>query len=107
MIKVSILYPNTKEATFDMDYYLKIHMPVSIERLSAAPGFKGVSVERGLVGGTPGSEPACLALCHYLFDSLEEFLAAFTSHAGVLQGEMPNYTDLKPLIQVSTVEMAR
>ena len=107
MIKVSILYPNMKDATFDMDYYLKIHMPVSIERLSAAPGFKGVSVERGLVGGTPGSEPAYLALCHYLVDSLEEFLAAFTPHAGVLQGDMPNYTDLKPLIQVSTVEIAR
>lgn len=66
-----------------------------------------MSVEGGLVGGTPGSEPAYLALCHYLFDSLEEFLAAFTPHAGVLQGDMRNYTDLKPLIQVSTVEIAR
>lgn len=99
------MYPNTPNARFDMDYYLKIHMPMSIERLSPAPGFRSVSVERGLGDGTPGSKPAYVALCHYLFDSLEDFLAAFTPHAAVLQGDIPNYTDLNPLIVVSAVEI--
>lgn len=101
------MYPNTRNARFDVDYYLKVHMPMSIELLSSAPGFRSVSVERGLGDGTLGSTPHYVALCHYLFDSLEDFLAAFTPHAAVLQGDMPNYTDLKPLIQVSAVEIRR
>ncbi|MDQ3250208.1 MAG: EthD family reductase [Chloroflexota bacterium] len=107
MVKISSLYPNKPGARFDMNYYLNTHMPMSIERLSAHPGFKGVSVERGLAGGSPGSEPTYVALCHYLFDSVEDFLAAFTPHAGLLQGDMPNYTDIESIIQVSVVEIVR
>jgi uncharacterized protein (TIGR02118 family) len=107
MIKVSIMYPNMKNGRFDMDYYLNVHMPLSIERLSSASGFRSVSVERGLGDGTPGSKPHFVALCHYIFVSLEDFLAAFTPHAAVLQGDMPNYTDLEPVIQVSAVEISR
>jgi hypothetical protein len=29
MIKISIFYPNTPGARFDMDYYLHTHMPMS------------------------------------------------------------------------------
>lgn len=107
MTKISIMYPNTKNATFDMNYYLKIHMPMSIELLTASPGFRGVSAERGLGDGTPGSEPAYVALCHYLFNSLEDFLAAFSPHSAFLQSDIANYTDIKPLIQVSEVEIMR
>ena len=107
MIKISILYPNQPGRRFDMDYYLNTHMPMSIERLSTHPGFKGVSVERGLAGGTPGSAPTYIALCHFLFDSLEDFLAAFMPHAEFLQGDMPNYTNIETIIQVSAVEIAR
>jgi uncharacterized protein (TIGR02118 family) len=107
MIKVSIFYPNTTGARFDMDYYLTKHMPGSIERLSASAGFRGVSVERGVGGGAPGSEPTYIAMCHYLFDSTEDFLAAFNQHADLLQGDIPNYTDIAPIIQFSSVEITK
>jgi uncharacterized protein (TIGR02118 family) len=107
MVKISILYPNKQDAKFDMRYYLDTHMPMSIERLSAHEGYRGISVERGLAGGTPGSDPPFVALCQYLFDSVEDFLAAFMPHAEVLQGDMPNYTDITPVIQISAVEIAR
>lgn len=103
MIKISILYPNSKGARFDFRYYTEIHMPMSIERLGAHPGFKGVSVERGMAGAVAGSEPAYLAMCHFLFESVEDFLAAFMPHAGLLQGDMPNYTDIEPVIQFNEV----
>jgi uncharacterized protein (TIGR02118 family) len=90
-----------------MDYYLDMHMPMSIERLSEHPGFKGVSVERGIGGGVPGSEPAYVAMCHYLFDTMEDFLAAFSPHAALLQGDIPNYTNVESIIQVSSVEIAQ
>jgi uncharacterized protein (TIGR02118 family) len=107
MIKISILYPNQKGSRFDMHYYLNIHMPMSIEKLGAAKGFQGVSVERGLSGRVPDSEPLYIAMCHFLFDSLEDFMAAFTPHATVLQEDMPNYTDVEPTIQVNEVAIWR
>jgi uncharacterized protein (TIGR02118 family) len=105
MIKISIFYPNTPGARFDMDYYLHTHMPMSIEKLSAGQGFRGVSVERGVGGEDPGSAPTYSAMCHYLFDSAEDFLAAFQQHADVLQGDILNYTDIQAVIQFSAVEI--
>ena len=68
MVMISIVYPNRKGSKFDLEYYIKTHMPISIERLSTHAGFKGVSVVRGMEGGVPDSEPAYVAMCHYLFD---------------------------------------
>jgi uncharacterized protein (TIGR02118 family) len=107
MIKISILYPNTPGARFDVAYYVETHMPLSIKLLSAYPGFKGVSVEQGLGGAVPESAPAYRAMCHFLFESIEDFMAAFTPHAAVLQGDMPNYTDIEPVIQFNEVLIAR
>lgn len=107
MIKISILYPNQRGARFDFPYYVEKHMPRSIELLSAHPGFKGVSVERGVGGAEPGSEPAYVAMCHFLFESVDAFMAAFLPHAPELQGDIPNYTDVAPLIQINEVLVAK
>ena len=106
MIKISILYPSTENGRFDMGYYVETHMPLSIKLLSEHPGYKGVSVERGLAGAIPGVEPTYVAMCHFLFESVEAFQAAFAPHAAALQGDMPNYTDIAPVIQVSEVLIA-
>jgi uncharacterized protein (TIGR02118 family) len=107
MVMISMLYPNKNGAKFDLEYYINIHMPMSIERLSTHAGFKGVSVVRGIAGGMPSSEPAYVAMCQYLFDTLEDFLAAFNPHAALLQSDMVNYTDIEPIIQISAVEILR
>ncbi len=107
MVKISILYPNGEGRRFDMDYYLNQHMPLSIKLLSAYPGYQGVSVERGLGGGAPDTPPAYVAMCHYLFDSAESFLAAFLPSAPVLQGDMANYTDIETVIQFSEVAISQ
>jgi len=107
MTKISIMYPNNKKARFDMRYYVDTHMPLSIDLLSVHPCFKGVSVERGLGGAEPGTDAAFVAMCHFLFDSIEDFMAAFMPHAARLQGDMPNYTDIKPVIQVNEVLISR
>ncbi|MCK9396120.1 MAG: EthD family reductase [Methylobacter sp.] len=103
MIKISILYPNNPSARFDTRYYIDKHMPLSIGLLSAHSGFKGVLVDRGLGGAMPGTDAAYIVMCHFLFDSVEEFMAAFMPHAEVLQGDIPNYTDIEPIIQLSEV----
>jgi len=47
------------------------------------------------MGQTPGSGPAFVATCHYLFESIDAFVAAFMPHAPFLQGDMLNYTDIE------------
>jgi uncharacterized protein (TIGR02118 family) len=101
MIKICILYPNTEGSRFDVDYYVNTHMPMSIELLSAHPGFKGVSVERGVNGVMPGTDAPYVVMCQFLFTSFDDFLSAFIPHAAKLQGDMPNYTDIEPVIQMN------
>ena len=107
MIKISILYPNQPGSRFDFGYYTHTHMPRSIELLGAHPGFQGISVERGVGGAIPGSEAAYVAMCHFFFSSVDAFMAAFMPNAPELQGDMPNYTDIEPLIQINEVLISR
>ena len=107
MIKVSIMYPNTKGSKFDVEYYVETHMPMSVRLLSAHPGFKGVSVEAGISGDKPGSAPAYVAMCNLLFNSVEEFWAATSPHGETLQDDMLNCTDIVPVIQISEVRFSQ
>ena len=107
MFKISVLYPNNKNVRFDLAYYLEKHVPLAIGLLSAHPGFKGISVEHGLGGALPGKEAAYVVMCHFLYDSVENFTAAFLPNAAALQGDIPNYTDAEPVIQVSKVVLLR
>src|SRR5690348_13808880 len=62
MTRISFLYPKVEGARFDFNYYVEKHMPWSIKLLSAHAGFKGVSVERGISSGFPGTEPTYTAI---------------------------------------------
>lgn len=103
MVRICIFYPNNKSARFDVRYYVEKHMPMSIALLSGQAGFRGVSVEHGLGGALPGTDAAFVAMCHFLFESLADFVAAFAPHADTLRSDMHNYTDIEPIIQVSEV----
>ena len=103
MIIVSVLYPNGPGSKFDLDYYLKRHMPMVQQRLGAP--LKRVAVERGLGGGAPGAPPPFLAAAHLHFDSVEAFQAAFAPHAEPILSDVPNYTNTTPVIQISEVSL--
>jgi uncharacterized protein (TIGR02118 family) len=103
VIKLSVLYPNSDGSKFDMDYYCKSHMPMVRQKLGTA--CKGVAVEHGISGPTPGSPPAFIAMGHLYFDSAEAFQAAFGPHAQAIMADIPNYTDIQPTIQLSEVKV--
>lgn len=107
MFNISSIYPKKDGYHFDFDYYLNKHMPRSIELLSTAKGFKGVSVERGIEIEEPKVESSFVAMCHYYFDTVEDFLAAFMPHAEELQGDLANYSNIEPIIQVNKVEITK
>jgi uncharacterized protein (TIGR02118 family) len=103
MIKVSVMYPNSEGGTFDMTYYCATHIPLVRQKLGAP--LKGVAVEQGIGGAMPGSPAPYLALGHLLFDSVEAFQVAFAPHAQALLGDIPNFTNTQPTIQISEVKM--
>ena len=107
MFNISSIYPKHEGCKFDFDYYLNTHMPRSIELLSSAKGFRGVSVERGIDLEEQGIHSSYVAMCHYYFDTLDDFMAAFMPHAEELQGDIPNYTDITPTIQINAVEISK
>jgi len=72
-----------------------------------APRLQRVSVERGVSGVAPGVDPAYVAVCHFLFESLDDFMAAVTPNLAALQADMKNYTDLDPTIQAREVLICR
>lgn len=104
MVKVSVLYPNSETTKFDMDYYLAHHIPLVQKLLGAA--LLGVFVEQGLSGAQAGSSPAYVAMGHLMFDSVEEYQASFGPHAPAIVGDIPNYTNSQPTIQISEVKMS-
>lgn len=101
MIKVSVMYPNTPGARFDHAYYRDQHLPLLKARMGNY--CKSYSIDKGLAGGAPGEPAAFVAIAHIHCDSVEDFQAGFGPHAKEILGDIKNYTDLAPTIQISEV----
>lgn len=101
MIKVSIMYPYAPGARFDHEYYLGIHMPQIKACLGDA--CKHYTVDKGLVGATPDAPPTYIVMGHIYSGSIDEFLPAMEPHLPRILGDIPNFTDLIPVIQISEV----
>jgi uncharacterized protein (TIGR02118 family) len=103
VIKVSVFYENTEGKKFDAAYYLSKHIPLVKQKLGSA--CKRVEVDQGLGSAQPGSKPAFAFMAHMLFDSVDAFQKAFEPHADTIMGDVPNYTDIQPVVQLSEVKM--
>jgi uncharacterized protein (TIGR02118 family) len=101
MIKVTVLYPNTPGARFNHEYYRDTHMPLVKERMGA--NCKTYTIDKGLAGGAPDVPAPYVAMCHIFCDSLEAFQSGFGPHAQEIMADIPNYTDLSPVVQISEV----
>jgi uncharacterized protein (TIGR02118 family) len=101
MIKFSVMYPHTPGARFDHDYYREKHMPLIKARMGDA--CLSYAIDKGLTGGAPDSEPTYVAMCHVFAESVEAFQNAFGPHAKEIRGDVKNYTDIAPVIQISEV----
>lgn len=101
MIKVSVIYPNSEGKSFDIKYYTDKHLPFVADLLGEA--LKGATVEKGLGGAEPGSIAPYAAMGNMYFNSLKDFQNAFGPNAEKIMGDLPNFTDIKPVIQISEV----
>jgi uncharacterized protein (TIGR02118 family) len=103
MITVSVMYPNSADATFDIEYYCNTHIPLVEELLGDA--LKSSQVDYGLAGGAPGEIPVFIAMGHLIFDSVDSFQKSFGPNAAKIQADIPNYTNTKPQLQISEIKL--
>ena len=78
---------------------------MALARRLLGTALKGVSVDAGIAGGEIGAPAPYLAIGHLMFESLDAFLAAFLPVAAQLQGDIPNYTNAAPIIQISEMKL--
>jgi uncharacterized protein (TIGR02118 family) len=103
MIKVTVLYPNAPNATFDMKYYVTQHLPMVREK--CGPECRSIAAEGGIAGGEPGSQAPYIAVGHLTFDSVASFQKSFGPNAPEILADVPNYTNTRPSIQISEIAL--
>ncbi len=104
MIKLSVLYPNVDDATFNMDYYCDHHLP--LVRSLLGDHCKGVEVEKGLAGLPPPDTPAPYIVCgHLFFDSMADLHVSVNANLEQMVGDIPNFTNVQPVVQIAEVVM--
>ena len=101
MIKVSVLYANGDNKNFDMEYYVQKHIPLVKELMGNK--LKGATVEKGISSAAPGSTAPFAGMGNMYFDSMEDFGSAFGPNAQRIMGDLPNFTNIEPDIQISEV----
>jgi uncharacterized protein (TIGR02118 family) len=101
MVKVSVFYKNAAGAKFNADYFLSVHMPLAVRLLAA--GIKSATAEIGTRGTADGDAPPFAAIANFTSESADDFMNAFMEVGARLQADIPNYTDIEPLIQVSNL----
>tara|TARA_R110001632_G_scaffold43376_2_gene109965 strand:- start:4795 stop:5118 length:324 start_codon:yes stop_codon:yes gene_type:complete len=103
MIKLSVMYPNKEGGTFDINYYLNTHIPLVAKLLGDA--IKGAAVEEGLSSAAPNSDAPFLAMGNLYFDSMESYQNSFGPNAPEIMADIPNFSTIEPIVQISSVKM--
>jgi len=100
MSYVTVLYPATSDSHFDFAYYLSKHMPMVGQHLG--DNLVGAQVRKGL-NGADGSLPSFACVSSIEVKSLEAFKATLAQHGAEILGDIPNFTNVEPVLQFDEV----
>jgi len=100
MIRVSVMYPNDPEQTFDQKYYIEKHIPL-VKKSLENKGLKRVEIDRGISAADPNVPAPFVMIAHLFFNSVEEVHEGFKAVGRDVQGDITNYTTIKPQYQIS------
>ena len=98
MIRCSVSYPRTAGKKFDLEYYKNHHMPLVKNRLSPVK----VEIDAG-ISNYQGEPSPYFAIGHMTFESMEQLVAKYGAAAQELHADIPNYTDIDPIIKLSEI----
>ena len=102
MIRVTVLYTSGDGKKFDHDYYVNRHMQLVQQRLKSF-GLVRTEVDKGVAGGGPGAPAPYVAIGHVYFNTVADFQKGMGQHGKEIMGDVPNYTDIQPQIQISEI----
>jgi uncharacterized protein (TIGR02118 family) len=102
MVRISVLYPNEPGKRFNHAYYPGKHLPMVMDRLKSF-GMLRYEVDKGLAGGSPGAPAPFVAACHLYFNAAGDFQKGIAANGKEIMGDIPNYTDIAPQIQISEI----
>lgn len=91
MIRVSVMYPKSDGATFDMEYYKTKHMEI-VDRTMKPSKWE---IDQGVDG-------PYLAVGHLFYDSMEA-LGAGMGDASEAMADVANFTNAQAAMQISEV----
>lgn len=104
MIKVAIFYPTGEGKTFDMDYYANTHMPMAARLFGDS--LKAMAIDKGLASGSPDTPLPYSAIGYFYFETMSACQNSMKANSPKLRADVPNYTNIKPVIQISEVQLA-
>jgi uncharacterized protein (TIGR02118 family) len=100
MFCISVAYPKKDDGTFDFTYYATKHIPMVVRFL----GTNAVRAEiRKGVASPDGSAASFVCLANIWIKSVEEFQATLAQYGKEIMGDIPNYTNIQPILQVDEV----
>ena len=95
------MYPFAEGKTFNMAYYETKHKPM-------VAGFLGsnlakYTIEKGVASGIPNQPLPYMAIGTFYVKSLGDYQAAIGPNRDAIRADIPNYTNIAPVILVSEV----
>jgi uncharacterized protein (TIGR02118 family) len=102
MVRISVFYATSEGKKFDHDYYVKTHMKLVRDRLNSF-GLVRTEADKGLGGGAPGAPAPYVAIGHLYFNTLGDFQKGMGQHGKELMGDVPNFTNIQPQVQISEI----
>jgi uncharacterized protein (TIGR02118 family) len=97
VLRLTVMYPRAQDATFDFEYYSTVHVPMCLSFWGIDADSNNCEMERGIDG-------PFLASASVRFESREALDAAIGSPGGeALAEDIPNYTNVKPISQISEI----
>ena len=91
------LVENTADATFNLDYYLKKHMPLVREKFGPH-GLKSWRVLKAT-----GDKPPYSIIATLEFDTVDQFKAAVAAEGKPVFGDVPNFSNKSPVVVIGDV----
>ena len=94
--RVTVIYPNKPGSKFDFDYYTQKHVPW----VAGLVG-KSIEVRRGI--SSAAGEPPPYVCITTIGANVAEFQTVFERHSAEILADVPNYTNIEPIVQFDEI----
>jgi len=95
------MYPNSVDIQFNKEYYINNHGQLLKDVLGDA--VVSSDVNYGIAGGSPEEAAPYIVIANLIFESMETFQQSFGANAEKIIGDLPNFTNVKPFVQISEI----